>query len=61
MLLNQSEARTIEPVSSLSAYKSKLSLTACLLTFCNQLGALKSELVSSLSINKTKERSQVTK
>ena len=33
-IVNQSEA-------------SKQSITACLLTFCNQLGALKSELVSS--------------
>ena len=28
---------------------------ACLLTFCNQLGAYKSDLVGSLSLNETKE------
>ena len=39
ILFNQSEASTSEFVSSLSAYGSKLSFTACLLTFCNQLGA----------------------
>ena len=39
ILFNQSEASTSQLVSSLSAYESKQSLTACLLTFCNQLGA----------------------
>ena len=43
-----------EFVSSFSAYESKQSLTACLPTFCNQFGALKSELVSCLSVYETK-------
>ena len=36
ILFNQSEASTSQLVSSLSVYESKQSLTACLLTFCNQ-------------------------
>ena len=55
--VNQSEASKIE----FSVYESKWSITACLLTFCNQLGALKSELVRFLSVNETKWRCQVTK
>ena len=54
MLFNESEASTSQLVSSLSAYKSKQSLTACLLTFCNQLEASENELVNSLSVQETK-------
>ena len=50
-IVNQSEASKSEIVSALSVYESKYRITACLLMFCNQLGALKSKQVSSLSVN----------
>ena len=40
-----SEASRSELVCSLSAFESIWCLTVCLLTFCNQLGTLKSELI----------------